>query len=137
MTMKNLLAPLFLAFATALPAAAQDWALQGFDPVGYLRQNQALPGRSDIATLWKGKVWHFASEENRARFEADPRTYMPAFDGHCPVQLSKGRFEMGDPNFFAVKDHRIYLLRSRSALREFNQDTGPILARARSMWQSR
>lgn len=135
--MKKLLIPIFLSFASVLPAAAQDWALEGFDPVGYIRQNRALPGRSDIATMWKGKVWHFASEENRARFEADPRTYMPVFDGYCPVELSKGRFLMGDPTYFAVSDHRIYLLRSRAAQREFSQDTGPILSRARSVWQSR
>lgn len=135
--MKNLLIPIFLSFASALPAVAQDWALEGFDPVGYIRENRALPGRSDIATMWKGKVWHFASEENRARFEADPRTYMPAFDGYCPVELSKGRFQMGDPTYFSIRDHRIYLLRSRAAQQEFSQDAGLILSRARSVWQSR
>lgn len=135
--MKFLFASIFLSLSLALPAGAQDWALEGFDPVGYLTQNRALPGRSDISTMWRGKVWHFVSEENRARFEADPRSYIPAFDGYCPVQLSKGRFESGNPSYFAIRDRRLYLLRSQPALREFLQNPEPILSLARSTWQGR
>lgn len=135
--MKTLLAPILLTLSLVLPAVAQDWALEGFDPVGYITQNRALPGRSDISTMWRGKVWHFVSEENRARFEANPRSYIPVFDGYCPVQLSKGRFEIGNPSYFAIRDRRIYLLRSRAALREFVQNPEPILSLARSTWQAR
>lgn len=71
-----------------LAAVAQDWALEGYDPVGYVAQGRPVPGRSDIATMWKGKIWHFASEDNRARFEADPQGYAPVSPetarSHCP-----------------------------------------------------
>ena len=64
---------LLISLAAALPAAAQDWAVGGFDPVGYAQAGRPTPGRSDIATMWKGQLWHFASEENRARFRAISR----------------------------------------------------------------
>ena len=77
--MKTLLLSLMLTLAPALPVMAQDWAIDGFDAVGFLESGRPIPGRGDISTLWKGKVWHFATEENRNRFEADPRSFAPAF----------------------------------------------------------
>lgn len=120
----------------APPATAQDWALEGYDPVGYLLQGQAVPGRSEIATMWKGKIWHFSSEENRARFEADPRVYAPGFAGNCPVSLSEGRRELGDPRFFIVVSNRLYLLRSVQAQRQMQRNSNEVLARAAEVWKA-
>ncbi|MBW7057094.1 hypothetical protein KY389_10370 [Paracoccus bogoriensis] len=118
----------------ASPSLAQTWALGGHDPVGTLQAGQAVPGRSDIATLWKGELWHFSSEENRARFEADPWAFAPALDGYCPVALSEGRRERGDPRHFAVIGGNLYLLSSASAERRLREAPAEIIARARAAW---
>ena len=55
------------------PAQVHDWALNGMDPVSYETENAAVPGRADIVTFWRGQSWHFATEDNRTRFEANPR----------------------------------------------------------------
>ncbi|TGN68053.1 YHS domain-containing protein [Paracoccus liaowanqingii] len=133
--MRPLCFALLLTLTPALPAAAQDWAVGGFDPVGYAASGRALPGRSDIATMWKGQVWHFASEENRARFEADPRAYAPALDGMCPISVIEGRPQPGDPRHFAVVAGRLYLLRSNAAERQLQQDPRGITEQARQMYR--
>ncbi|MBK4216314.1 hypothetical protein JJJ17_10290 [Paracoccus caeni] len=128
--MKPLILPLMLLAVPALPSFADDWAVDGYDAVGFLESGRAMPGRSDIATTWKGQVWHFTSEENRARFESDPRSFAPEFDGLCPVMLAAGRAEPGDPEYFTVFEDRVYLMRSDAALQEFTGDPQGILARA-------
>lgn len=112
--MKHLILSSLLSVVSVLPASAQDWALEGYDAVAYLN-GRAMPGRSEIATMWQGQLWHFASEANRDRFEANPKAYVPAFDGLCPVSLLDGRKVAGDPRHFAIIGNRLYLLRSDSA----------------------
>lgn len=132
--MRILVLSMLLSLSPALPAAAQDWAVGGFDPVGYAQAGRALPGRSDIATMWRGKVWHFSSEENRARFEADPRSYAPALGGMCPVSIVDGRPQPGDPRHFAMVGGRLYLLESGAAERRLMQDPAGITKAARQLW---
>ncbi|MFV0301711.1 MAG: YHS domain-containing (seleno)protein [Paracoccus sp. (in: a-proteobacteria)] len=132
--MKTLLFALFALFAPISPVLAQDWALGGFDPVGYQAEGRAVPGRNDISTVWKGMVWHFATVENRAMFESDPRAYAPGLNGLCPVALSHGRREAGDPRHFVIIGHRVYLLGSDDNQRKFMLDPRAILMEARRVW---
>lgn len=119
----------------ALTALAQDWALDGMDPVSYARDGAAVPGRSDIVTMWRGKAWHFATEHNRNMFEADPKAYAPGLGGFCVVALSEGRSEPGNPRFFAVIGQRTYLMRSERARARFMADPQQVLARAKATWK--
>lgn len=126
-----------LALILALPALGafgQDWALDGMDPVAYGSEGAAVPGRPDIVTLWRGQSWHFATEQNRASFEADPKAYAPALGGLCVVALSEGRSEPGNPRYFAVIGKRTYLMRSEAARARFMADPQQILQRARATW---
>lgn len=132
--MKTLLLSLILISAPVAPAVAQDWAIDGFDAVDFLEHGRPVPGRGDIATMWKGQVWHFATEENRSRFEADPRSFAPAFDGLCPVALSEGKRVPGDPRHFVVIGNRLYLLDSPGAAQELRRNPKDVLARAKANW---
>ncbi|MFT4014343.1 MAG: YHS domain-containing (seleno)protein [Paracoccus sp. (in: a-proteobacteria)] len=126
-----------LALGLALPAQAllaQDWALDGMDPVSYSAEGAAVPGRSDIVTMWKGKAWHFASEQNRNAFEANPKAFAPVWGGLCVVALSEGRSEPGNPRFFAVLGHKTYLMRSEQARQRFLADPDAILRQAKAAW---
>lgn len=132
--MKHIALTLMLCLTAGIPAAADQWALGGYDVVSYLRSGNPKPGRSDIATMWQGRQWHFASEENRQRFEADPRTYVPGFGGLCPVSLADGQRQQGDPRHFVVVGKRLYLLRSEAAERRFMAEPRDILMRAKQAW---
>ena len=133
--MKPFVLAVLLSTLPVLPAVAQQWALDGYDPVGYLQDGQAIPGRGEIATTWQGRVWHFATEQHRALFEADPRSFAPAFDGLCPVSLSEGRKEAGNPQIFSVMGGRLYLLRSHAALGQFRQNPEGTIAKAEGNWR--
>lgn len=130
------LTTLILATALALPiaAVAQQWALGGYDPVTYVTQNAALEGQGDISTSWRGKQYHFTSEENRALFEANPRAYTPGFDGLCVVALSEGRSEPGDPRMFVTIGQRVYLVGSDMRRRELMAHPRELLMKAKTMW---
>ncbi|MCF3972561.1 YHS domain-containing (seleno)protein [Paracoccus salsus] len=132
--MKSVLLSLMILAAPAFPAAAQDWALGGYDAVAYERSGRPVPGRSEIVTMWKGKLWHFASEENRARFESDPRIFAPGFNGFCPVSLSEGKRVQGDPRHFVIIGKRLYVVRSAAAERQFMQAPREILMKAKQSW---
>lgn len=116
------------------PAQVHDWALNGMDPVSYETENAAVPGRADIVTFWRGQSWHFATEDNRTRFEANPRAFAPGLGGLCVVALSEGRSEPGDPRYFVVIGQRTYLLRSEEARERILADPQAILMRAKSVW---
>ncbi|RCW83327.1 YHS domain-containing (seleno)protein [Paracoccus lutimaris] len=130
---RALLAALALVLSAPL-AQAQDWALDGMDPVSYRSDGAAIPGRPDLVTFWRGKAWHFASEQNRSTFEANPKAYAPGLGGLCVVALSEGRSEPGNPRHFIVIDGRTYLLRSEQAHRRIVADPRGILTRARAVW---
>ncbi|RJL06339.1 hypothetical protein D3P06_03915 [Paracoccus aestuarii] len=133
--MRSLVLSLMLAFGPVAPALAQDWAVGGYDPVAYASDGRAQPGRSDISTMWRGQLWHFASEENRARFESDPRSFAPALDGMCPVSIVDGAPRAGDPRHFAMVGGRLYLLQSGSAEQRLRADPGGITDAARRIWR--
>lgn len=132
--MKTLILSLALISVPVLPALAQDWAIDGFDAVGFVQSGKPLPGRGDIATMWKGKLWHFATEENRSRFESDPRSFAPAFGGLCPVALAQGRRVQGDPHHFVVIGDRLYLPGSDGSARTLRQEAQGILTKAQENW---
>lgn len=119
-----------------LTAAAQDWALDGMDPVAYRAKGEAVPGQGNIVTHWHGMAWHFSSEENRASFEADPRAYAPALDGNCVVALAEGRAERGDPRFFVIIGQRTYLTRSAAARERLRRDPKQYLGAAQAAYDA-
>ncbi|MFV0408355.1 MAG: YHS domain-containing (seleno)protein [Paracoccus sp. (in: a-proteobacteria)] len=117
-----------------LSALADDWALGGYDPVAYMTQDAAIAGQGEISTSWRGKEYHFASDENRALFEANPRAYAPGFDGLCVVALAEGRREPGDPRHFVIIGQRTYLVSSPEQREELLADPRALLMRAKSKW---
>src|SRR5690606_6525044 len=130
---RPILASLFL-FLPANATMAEDWALDGMDPVSYGMENAAVPGRNDLVTVWRGQAWHFASEHNRNLFEANPKAYAPGLGGLCVVALSEGRSEPGNPRYFVVIGQRTYLVRSERARERLLADPQGILMRAKAVW---
>ena len=125
---------LFLLLALPLPASAGDWALGGFDPVAYVTQERAVPGRGDIVTTWRGREYHFESEANRALFEANPRAYTPGFDGLCVVALTEGRSEPGDPRQFVIIGQRVYFVGTERRRDELLSHPRDMLMQAKGMF---
>ena len=116
------------AFAVALSATSAlagpqyvdetGYAVSGYDPVAFFSleqaavgdtQPKAVPGKSSITAEWNGAKWAFATEENKAKFLADPAKFAPAYDGHCAYGLAKGGKVPGNPNLWRIVDGKLYL----------------------------
>lgn len=102
--------------AAPLGADPGGVALMGYDAVAYFRSGEAQPGAGHIAVRWRGLLWHFATVENRAAFEADPRAYAPQFGGLCPIALMQGEIVAGDPRNWTIRDGKLYLSASPEGL---------------------
>src|SRR5580692_247654 len=81
-------------------------AIDGFDPVAYFVQNQAVLGLPDYEAQEAGAVWRFHNEGNRASFLAHPEVYAPQFGGYDPIDVARGVTFAGNPNFFVVVGQR-------------------------------
>ena len=92
-------------------------AIEGFDPVAYFVDGQAVQGTAEFETNLWGAVWRFRNEGNRASFQAHPEVYGPQYGGYDPADIARGVTIAGNPRFFAIVAQRLYLFS-----RETNRD---------------
>ena len=71
--------------------ATEGAAIHGYDAVSYFAAEAPVRGQANIAVTWKGAQWFFASQQNRERFESNPRAYAPQFGGYCAYAMAHGR----------------------------------------------
>lgn len=109
-------------------------AIGGYDTVAYFLSGQALPGRDDIAVMWKGAVWRFASRKNRETFEANPRAYAPRYGGYCAYGMAQGHVRPTDPTAWRIVEGRLYLTHSHRVKALWEADIEGHLARAEANW---
>lgn len=114
--------------------ATDQGAIRGYDPVAYFTAGEAVKGDPAHAMEWNGATWHFASAENRARFEAEPAAYAPRFGGYCAYGTSQG-YKVGiDPDAFSIVDGRLYLNYNRSVQSTWLKDTAGYIRLAEENW---
>jgi hypothetical protein len=109
-------------------------AINGIDPVGYFTESRPVPGDERYALMWMGATWIFASAASRARFEADPHRYAPAFGGYCAYAVSRGYTASTDPEAWTVVDGTLYLNYSPQVRSLWAADRDANIARARANW---
>ena len=119
--MNNLktIAILALFLSVVLSAIAQDGdsfntdesglALQGYDPVAYFTQDEAVPGDPAITTDYDGVTFQFSTTNNRDLFESNPEQYLPAYGGWCAWAASQNSLADIDPTAYVVHEGRLYL----------------------------
>jgi YHS domain-containing protein/thioredoxin-related protein len=87
-------------------------ALAGYCPVSLLNENKLIPGKLELALEHEGRIFRFASEQNRLEFRKKPDSFAPANDGHCPVsQVEKGDLHHGDPHWGVVYGGHLFLFK--------------------------
>jgi hypothetical protein len=112
---------------------ASGLALRGYDPVSYFLPEGPRPGKPEHEFVWSGVAWRFASEANRAAFEANPPAFAPRFGGYDAEAVSRGRIVDTDPALFVVRDDRLYLFRSDANRARFLADPA-IAERGEEAW---
>ena len=130
------LAPAVRATTTERVVAARfsGLAIDGFDPVAYFVQKEAVLGLPDYEAQEAGAVWRFHNEGNRASFLAHPEVYAPQFGGYDPIDVARGVTFAGNPNFFAIVGQRLYLFGLEAHRDAFAADPEHFLPEARERW---
>jgi hypothetical protein len=111
-------------------------AINGFDPVAYFTDAQALPGKGEHEQVVAGAVWRFRNAGNRAAFMADPNVYMPRFEGYDPVGVARGVAVAGNPLLWIISRERLYLFYAAETRKEFADDSDRTIATADRAWPS-
>lgn len=127
------------ALASANPApsisATEDGvAIGGYDPVGYFTEGHPVAGSPAFTLRWHGATWRFASAASRARFEANPEAYAPAFGGYCAWAISQNYIAPGDPQVWRIVDGRLYLNFNHRAQALWEADLMGAIARGHANW---
>jgi len=111
-----------------------DSAINGFDTVAYFKRGEPVEGKAEIAVMWKGAIWKFASESNREAFEADPRAYAPQYGGYCAYGVSLGYRDTTEPDAWQIVNGKLYLIRTLYVRGLWKQDMAGHIARADANW---
>lgn len=133
-----------LALLAGSPAGAADspsvdvnaagLALDGYDPVAYFTDGEALKGDAAVATQWNGATWRFASTAHRDLFVADPKAYAPQFGGYCAFAVAHGHTAEGNPEYWAIVEGKLYLNLGPGAQKRWCQDVPGNITRATNNW---
>lgn len=121
---------------TSIYSTNDGAAIGGYDTVAYFVMGRAIPGQPGISVMWKGAVWHFASEAHREAFEANPRAYAPQYGGYCAYGLSAGHLSHGDPLAWDIRNGRLYLAHSEGVLRLWQSDINRYMRDSEINWPS-
>lgn len=84
-------------------------ALSGFDPVAYFADHKPRLGEGPHELIYRGAVWRFRNEGNRAAFARDPDVYAPRFGGYDPIALTRGVAVPGHPLIWLIAGGQLYL----------------------------
>jgi YHS domain-containing protein len=107
------------AAATA-PTAPELEALKGYCIVS-LQSKQFVPGKPELAEVFEGRTYHFASTTAHEEFKRFPEGYAPAYSGADPVEkIDRG--ETIDGKYLRLHQGRFYLFASKENWKTFQQN---------------
>jgi YHS domain-containing protein len=87
----------------------QNVGVGGYDPVSYFQGVQPVAGTPTFSTIFEKVTYHFSSEVNLKKFNANPGKYLPQFGGWCSMTLAMGRATTPKYDNFIVLKGRLYL----------------------------
>ena len=126
------------AIAQSISSVVKDpessLALEGYDPVGYFTEGEAMLGDPAYQAEYDGAVFYFASAEHRAMFIDNPERYAPAFGGYCTETLANGALTPASPLHWTVHGDRLYLTRSAGANKAFREHRGRSVEASDKYW---
>ena len=112
----------------------RDVAIEGYDPVAYFMEREAVEGSKQHAFEWMGATWRFASAEHRDLFAAEPEKYAPQYGGYCAYAVSLGKTAGIDPEAFSLVGGKLYLNYSRKIQDRWEADRANHIENADRNW---
>ncbi|HPE48953.1 MAG TPA: YHS domain-containing (seleno)protein [Hyphomonas sp.] len=111
-----------------------DTALQGYDPVAYFEQGEAVKGSDDFTTEYIGATFKFASAADRDAFIADPAAYAPQYGGYCAWAMADGKYAKGDARYWRIVDGKLYLNYNAGIQKKWEKDVPGFISKADTHW---
>lgn len=140
-TLKNLLriAALLITSATAsFAATASDYdlpAVGGYDLVSYQQDSGPTRGTGFQKAEHEGVTYLFATEANKAAFEANPDKYLPEFNGYCAYGVAVGQKFNTDPTVYEFVDGKLYLNLDGDIQKKWSEDKAGNIQKAHTNWK--
>ncbi|MBL0927823.1 MAG: hypothetical protein IBJ11_09255 [Phycisphaerales bacterium] len=106
----------------------------GYDPVAFFTDNKPIKGDPKIRSVYRGAVYHFASAEHKAMFDADPARYEPQFGGFCAYAASVNRVSPVDVKYFEIVGGRLILQHNQKAWDLWHKSPSESLVKADTNW---
>ncbi|WP_394758514.1 YHS domain-containing (seleno)protein [Flavobacterium sp.] len=114
-------------------------AIQGYDPVAYIKQKKAIRGKKELAFTYEGVIYNFSSKENKETFTKTPAIYEPQYGGWCAYAMgSSGDKVEIDPETFKIIDNKLYLFYNayfNNTLKSWNKDEKNLKTKADLNWK--
>ena len=113
-------------------------AVSGYDAVAYF-DGKATAGDPAFRSVHNDGLYHFFSESNNQKFDADPKRFIPLYGGYCATAASEGKLFGVDPtNFKITGDNRLALFyrgAGGDTLSQWNENEAERRAAAVKHWR--
>ncbi|OIQ22490.1 MAG: YHS domain protein [Flavobacterium sp. MedPE-SWcel] len=114
-------------------------AIEGYDPVAYFKDGEAVEGKKKNALNYKGAIYYFSTQANKASFKSNPSKYEPQYGGWCAYAMGdSGEKVEVDPETFKIIDGKLYLFYNRffnNTLKSWNKNQTALKNKANNNWK--
>lgn len=109
--------------------------LKGADVTTYFTQGKYTQGSNQFKSVYEGVVFRFASAENKAQFEKEPKKYLPEYGGYCANGIVYGIPWGGDADSFRMINGKLYMFGGIGSKEGFEIDIPKNIALAEKYWK--
>ncbi len=109
--------------------------LKGSDVTTYFTQGKYTQGSNQFKSVYEGVVFRFASAENKALFDKEPKKYLPEYGGYCANGIVYGIPWGGDADSFRMINGKLYMFGGIGSKEGFEIDIPKNLALADKYWK--
>lgn len=117
-----------------MQTAADDVALDGFDPVSYFADG-AAKGSPQHEFVWNGVKWLFSNSENLREFKENPGKFTPEFGGYCAFSIAEGKVVRSDPTIYKVVDGKLYFWNNLDAKAKWEANQAQMTESGMKNWE--
>ncbi|MCR9118286.1 MAG: thioredoxin family protein [bacterium] len=106
------------------PASTSEPAMGGYDPVNLVvetnRNLKWKKGDKQFGVIHRGRLYLFASADNKSKFLDDPDRFSPMLSGYDPVRyVEEGRLVKGEHKIGVFFREKFYLFEEESTMNRF------------------
>ena len=109
--------------------------LKGADVTTYFTQGKYTQGTNQFKSVYEGVVFRFASAENKALFDKEPKKYLPEYGGYCANGIVYGIPWGGDADSFRMINGKLYMFGGIGSKEGFEIDIPRNMALAEKYWK--